>query len=243
MQNNVLDTNEEHLREQTAPARVVVFDFDGTSISGKCPVILVKYLMKKHMLKPLVSARIALWGIRYYFHLPQDEAWVRGMVFTAFEGKPKKEADAFLRAFYDANIEKLFRPEADKKIQEHKNLGAEVIVVSASFEPVVLRAKERHGFDHAIAVRMKTDSQGRYLREIDGAPIEGEEKVHAINAYCNNKYGEGNWEIEYAYADHYSDIPLLEMAKNPFAVSPGPALKREATKRNWPILDWDIPQE
>ena len=55
---------------------------------------------------------------------------------------------------------------------------------------------------------------------------------------CNELFGEGNWDLTYAYADHYSDIPLLEFSQHPIAVSPGPALERYAKKRNWHIVEW-----
>ena len=48
----------------------------------------------------------------------------------------------------------------------------------------------------------------------------------------------GNWEIAYAYGDHYSDGTLLEAAKVPCAVCPGPTLAKLAKKRGWTILNW-----
>ena len=90
--------------------RVVVFDFDGTSISGNSPVALVKYLSARKMLRPTVLLRLAAWGIAYAWHLPQSEEWARGLVFSAFEGKPKEKVDEFLHEFYDEQIEPLYRP-------------------------------------------------------------------------------------------------------------------------------------
>ena len=36
---------------QEKPVEIAVFDFDGTSISGNSPVILVRYLRRKGLLK------------------------------------------------------------------------------------------------------------------------------------------------------------------------------------------------
>ena len=87
--------------EQSSPApsssesgkvRLAVFDFDGTSIDGNSPVMLVSHLARRRMIGKRITLRIALWGLRYKLRLPQNESWVRGMVFSAFEGKPVAEA-------------------------------------------------------------------------------------------------------------------------------------------------------
>lgn len=227
--------NEEDFQKR---ARLVVFDFDGTSISGNSPVTLVRHLAMKKMLGPTYLLRIIAWGIAYAWHLPQNEEWVRGLVFSAFEGKPQSQVDAFLRDFYDKKIEPLFRPQADKAMREHQERGDTVVVISATFEPIILRAMEKHEFSHEVSVRMEVDSKGCYTRRVVGKAVEGEEKVNCVQRFGDEMFGKGNWELTYAYADHYSDIPLLEKAQHPVAVTPSPALSRHAKKMGWDILDW-----
>lgn len=93
---------------------IAAFDFDGTCISGNSPVLLVRRLMKLGMLEKSVLARIMLWGIAYKLRLPQNESWVRGLVFRAFAGKPVSHVDAFLRDFYDSDVASLFRERATR---------------------------------------------------------------------------------------------------------------------------------
>lgn len=220
--------------------RVAVFDFDGTSIQGSSPSWLVNRLIFEHRISPITSLKIGFWGIAYKWHLPQSESWVRGQVFKAFAGKPKAEVDAYLRGFYDNYIAKRFRPKADEAMQQRKDEGCQIIVVSASFEPIVLRAMEDHPFEHQISTRMKVAEDGTYTREVEGRPIEGDEKIVALKHFCDGRFGEGNWEIAYAYGDHHSDEPLLAAAKHPFAVSPNTGMTKIAKERHWPILDWEI---
>ena len=42
----------------------------------------------------------------------------------------------------------------------------------------------------------------------------------------------------YAYADSYSDRPLLEAVGNPAAVNPDPSLYRHAKRKHWRIYEW-----
>ena len=81
------------------PIRLVVYDFDGTSITGNSPVMLVNHLIHKRMLTPWASLRIGFWAFAYKFRLPQNESWVRTLVFSAFQGQPKNQVDAYLARF------------------------------------------------------------------------------------------------------------------------------------------------
>jgi HAD superfamily hydrolase (TIGR01490 family) len=200
----------------------------------------VKRLIIERKISPLTSMKIGCWGVAYKWHLPQSESWVRGQVFRAFEGKPKEQVDAYLVSFYDNYIAKRFRPKADEAMKACADKGCQVVVVSASFEPIVQRAMETHPFEHQISTRMKVDSTGAYTRKVDGRPIEGEEKLVALKHFCDGRFGEGNWVLDYAFGDHHSDAPLLSGAKHPFAVTPNTGLSRIAKKRGWPVLDWTI---
>ena len=220
------------------PVRLAVFDFDGTSISGNSPVLLVRHLALSGMLRKSVVARICAWGVAYKFRLPQNESWVRGLVFTAFEGKPKGEVDRFLEGFYDEKIASRFRADADRAMRAHHEAGDEVIVVSATFEPIILRAMEHHPFDLQVSTRMRVDGRGCYTREVEGLPVEGAEKLAAVTRFADARWGAGNWELAYAYGDHHSDRTLLSAATHAFAVTPDNPLERTARRAGWEILDW-----
>lgn len=226
-------------QEHTKPVEIAVFDFDGTSISGNSPVILVRYLRDKKMLKKRVLTRIIFWALRYKLRLPQDESWVRGAVFSAFEGKKREEVDAFLEDFYDNYLEKLFRKKADEEINKHRAAGREVWAVSATFEPLIWQCMKHHAFTQEFATRMAVDDKGRYTTQVEGAPIEGEEKVICVREYANKIYGEGNWVISHAYGDHHSDRMLLKAAQHAYAVTPDRPLRRTAKEQGWDILEWD----
>lgn len=220
------------------PVRLAVFDFDGTSISGNSPVLLVRYLLKHKMLKKSVLLRILLWAFAYKFRLPQNESWVRGLVFSAFCGKPHEEVDRFLQDFYDECIDVRFRKEAEDAMIAHERDGHIVLIISATFEPIVVRAMEVRPFHHQISTKMRVDAEGHYTCEVEGEPVEGEQKLNAVCDWANEIYGEDGWELSYAYGDHHSDAPLLAASKHAYAVSPDNPLERMAKREGWEILDW-----
>ena len=225
------------LREK--PVELVVFDFDGTSISGNSPVLLVYHLWHHRLLRKSIVTRIALWALAYKLRLPQNESWVRGLVFSAFEGTQKEEADRFLGEFYREKIAHRFRREADEEIARHRKAGREVWAVSATFEPIISEAMKEHAYTHQFSTRMMTDDEGAYTRKVDGLPVEGAEKLRVLREYADATYGAGNWVLTHAYGDHHSDRELLSAAEHPCAVTPDRPLRRFAKRKGWPILEWD----
>ena len=239
-QRQLLDTEAENeaAEELGRPVRLAVFDFDGTSISGNSPVLLCRYLVKRKMLRKSVVLRLLLWGAAYSLRLPQNESWVRGLVFTAFEGKSKREVDEFLFRFYDDVIRERFRPQADEAMCRYRQEGFVVMVVSATFEPIILRAMEHHPFDCQISTRMEVAPDGTYTTRVEGAPVEGAEKLAAIRRLADGRYGAGGWVLEAAYGDHHSDRVLLGAARKAYAVDPDRPLRRTAKRNGWTVLDW-----
>jgi phosphoserine phosphatase len=45
------------------------------------------------------------------------------------------------------------------------------------------------------------------------------------------------------YSDSVTDLPLLELVKDPRVVNPDPKLRAVAKKRGWPILHFTPPRE
>ena len=227
--------------EPADKAQVVVFDFDETTLDGSSTARLVRYLILHFMLNPIVSLQIGFWGFAYKYQLPQNESWVRGKVFSAFKNKTVEEVDKFLGDFFEQALIPIVRPKALERMREHKEAGDTVVIVSASFEPIVLRALETclHSVDGQVSTRMKIAPDGKhYLCEVDGLPVEGEEKIRAVKRWCDEHFGKGGWELKAAYGDHQSDVALLEAARHAYAVTPNQPLERYARSKGWPILEW-----
>ncbi|MFQ9676496.1 MAG: HAD family hydrolase [Eggerthella lenta] len=162
---------------------------------------------------------------------------MRGLVFTAFEGKPAAEVDAFSPSS-TTSASRRCSAEADAAMRAHAEAGDTVVVISATFEPIILRAMERHPFDNQISTRMSVATDGTYTRAVEGLPVEGEEKLAAVRRFGDSRFGPGNWELAYAYGDHHSDRAVLSAAEHPRAVSPDRPLARTAREKGWEILDW-----
>lgn len=92
--------------------------------------------------------------------------------------------------------------------------------MSATFEPIIRQAMKTHGYTRQFSTRMKVDDQGCYTRTVDGAPVEGKEKLRIVTEKANQMYGEGNWVLLYAMVTTILIGIWLAAAENPCAVTP-----------------------
>lgn len=226
----------EVLADECEPVDIAVYDFDGTLLAGKSPVILTEHLVKTRQMSVRNGLLIALWGLAYKMHIPPNEAWVRGRVFRAFAGQPKTKVDAYLGRFYDEKLGHRLRPSMLECIEHDRSQGCVAITVSATFEPIVQHMVDLGIVDFQVATRMAVDSHGNYLAKVDGVPVEGDEKLAALKRFADARYGKGCWRIKYAYSDHYSDRPLLYAADVPCAVHPDRGLRDTARKNGWRMI-------
>ncbi len=134
-------------------------------------------------------------------------------------------------------VDPLVYDEAVSLIEDHHLAGRDVIIVSASGSEVVEPIGELLGADGVVATRMRI-LDGHYTGEIDYYAY-GENKADALRQLAE----EHHYDLarSYAYSDSVTDIHMLEVVGNPFAVNPDRELRREAAARGWPVLVFTRP--
>jgi HAD superfamily hydrolase (TIGR01490 family) len=134
-------------------------------------------------------------------------------------------------------VDPLVYDEAVSLIEEHHLAGRDVIIVSASGTEVVEPIGEMLGADGVIATRMEI-ADGKYTGQIDYYAY-AENKATAIEELAAEK----GYDLSrsYAYSDSVTDLHMLEVVGHPYAVNPDKELRRQATKRGWPVLVFTKP--
>jgi HAD superfamily hydrolase (TIGR01490 family) len=134
-------------------------------------------------------------------------------------------------------IDPMVYAEAAELIQAHHLAGRDVVIVSTSGAEVVGPIAELLGADKAVATTMVVED-GRYTGEIE-TYVYGPAKAEAVRTMAA---AEGyDLSGSFAYSDSATDLPMLEAVGHPHAVNPDKALRRIATDRGWPVLDFMVP--
>jgi phosphoserine phosphatase len=106
-------------------------------------------------------------------------------------------------------------------------------MITAAAEPFVRPLAPL--FDVLIGAELEV-RDGRYTGFMSQPPLVGEARAAWLRRYAQQ---EGvDLRRSFAYADSYSDLPLLRAVGNPVVVAPDSQLYRYARRRRWPIEEW-----
>jgi HAD superfamily hydrolase (TIGR01490 family) len=221
--------------------RIVAFDFDGTVLEGHSPVRMVRRLVRQRIIPGRTALATLWWGVRYRLRMAVEQAEVREYIFRSFSHFLAVDADTLMADFYTENLRQRLRPRALETIRERQAAGEVIVLVSASFFPILREARQDVGADWFICTQMEV-KDGYYTGNVAGLPPEGEQKVVQLVEWADERYGQGAWEFSAAYGDHHSDEPMLRAARCAVAVNPDNVLERVAKREGWRIVDWSMPR-
>jgi len=138
-------------------------------------------------------------------------------------------------------VQPALKPQALQLVQQHKDEGATVIVVTATNEFVTRPIAQALGADALMAVDLERDTapggSGWFTGEVRGIPSFREGKVLRVEAWLTERgLGWGDVHSTF-YSDSINDLPLLEKADVPVATNPDDPLRAIAQARGWRILE------
>jgi HAD superfamily hydrolase (TIGR01490 family) len=119
-------------------------------------------------------------------------------------------------------------------VEQHRERGEPVYIVSASLQEIVEGIAEELGFDGALGTVCEV-RDGAYTGKTLRA-LHAENKAECVRELADS-HGFDLTECT-AYSDSHTDLPFLEAVGKPVAVNPDRELRREATERGWPVLEF-----
>jgi HAD superfamily hydrolase (TIGR01490 family) len=145
---------------------------------------------------------------------------------------------AELQSLVGDAMESVLRPlvyaEPLRLVQQHRERGERVYIVSATLQEIVQHIADDLGFDGALGSTCEI-ANGRYTGKSLRA-AHGEGKAEAVRELA---VAEGlDLAACTAYSDSHTDLPFLELVGHPVAVNPDAGLRRFARERGWPVLEF-----
>ena len=214
---------------------LVFFDVDNTLVKGQTQQLLVHYLYKKGKVKFYFFLKYFFWFLLYRLNLVKNVLPVREKAFENFVGWEVSEFEALVRECFEEEIKPRMFPQGLKLIQLHKRENHEIILTSASLSNLIEVLRQYFGTTFAISTKLGIQ-EDRFTGKVSGVIAYGENKAKMAKELVQ-KYGM-SLDGSYAYTDHTSDLPLLEMVDNPIVVNPDRKLKKIAMKNNWQMYSF-----
>jgi len=197
-------------------------------------------------------ARIGVVDRAYYekqnerFYQDYKDGKLNIQEFLRFALKPLSEhSREQLKEWHDAFMKEVIngqlRQQALDLVKRHQDAGDLCCVITATNSFVTRPIVESFGIEHLIATEPATTTNhplASFTGEIRGIPNFREGKITNLDHWlADRKLMLETLPRSYFYSDSMNDLPLLEKVSHPIATNPDDRLRKEAQKRNWPILE------
>jgi len=189
--------------------RIAFFDFDGTITTSDTLLEFIKFYKGRsnfYLGFMLYSPFLVAYKLKiipnYVAKQKVLSFFFKGEEVTTFQ----KKCDEFSSKVLPA----LIRPKALMEIQKLKNLGADIVVVSASAENWI-RQWAADNDVKLLGTRLAVENN-RLTGKIDGKNCYGDEKVCRIKEH----YDLQTFSEIYSYGDSGGDTAMLKIATFPF---------------------------
>ncbi len=209
------------------------FDFDRTLLVENSPKLGIRYLWDRGEVSLPYVMKIAFANWFYQKNLISETIMAR-LLLSYYRKRDLAPFEQGSENYYREVLKPHLAPNIVSRVQAHKKLEHILVMISAGVRYLLKPVVNDLGFDHLICTDLRVGKDGLLTGRPQGYVCTGKNKKKAATELSEMlSIDLGN---SYAYGDHHSDIPMLEMVGNPYAVEPTRVLRRVALKRGWPIL-------
>jgi len=212
--------------------RIAVFDLDNTITRGDSLPRFLRFALK---LRPGRWTRLPLLPFALArYALTRNRAALKGALLHAtVGGLSRAEAGVLVDGFLAGLPNSALRPDALRTIDQHRQRGDRLLLLSASPDLYVEPLGRRLGFSQVLASKVQWRAD-RLDGHFAGPNLRGVEKLRAIEALRAANPG----CFISAYGDARADLEHLRVVDAPMLVNGRPAARRAAEALGIPTGDW-----
>lgn len=213
---------------------LAIFDLDNTLLNGDSDHAWGEFLCRKGVVN---EAEYRSANDRFY--LLYKEGKLDIYEFLSFALKPLaqhsiEQLNIWHKEFMREVIEPMMLPKATELLQQHREAGDQLMIITATNRFVTAPIAERLNVPTIIATEPEM-VDGRYTGKVTDTPCFQDGKVLRLNRWLTEQ--NRSLEGSYFYSDSINDLHLLEVVDYPVAVNPDERLNSVARERAWPIMD------
>lgn len=212
---------------------VVASDLEGTLTTGETWKGLARYL----------SRHGHAWSYRRFFAVRMPGyalAKLRVRDYQTFRERFIAQLPGLLAGFNTADLDEMAawifenelwpkrRPAVVAELEAHRQSGCRVVLVSATYQPVLEAFAAKLGVE-ALGTPLEV-TKGTLTGRILGDVNSGSNKPIRLASLLHLS------RLGVAYGDTVADIPFLELSREPVAVCPDRGLRAHAMRQGWRVI-------
>ena len=209
------------------------FDFDQTLLDTESSRLGFKYLWERRLISLGFILKVMAANFFYKRHWMSDER-IAAIMLKFYRQKRLEEFQQGAAAFYQEQLKPRLAPNILERVAQHHQKGHVLVLISGSIRYLLEPVVEDLGFDHLLCTDLEVGPDGLLTGKAKGPLC-----LDSTKRVLSEKLAEEahiDLASSYAYGNHQSDLPLLELVGHPYAVEPTEPLKNVALKNEWPIL-------
>ena len=217
-------------------AAAAFFDLDRTLLRRSSALALAGTFRDRGLISRRQLANAAAWQLLFVLRGANHETVRRAaedglILLRGFT--PEK-----MRALVADAMEPVLRPlvyaEPLHLVEQHRERGEPVFIVSATLQEIVQGIADELGFDGALGTVCEV-RDGAYTGHAVRA-LHAENKAQSVRELAEQR----GFDLAKctAYSDSHTDLPFLEAVGHPVVVNPDRELRSVAGERGWPILEF-----
>lgn len=213
--------------------KLAIFDLDNTLIAGDSDHGWGEFLVQKNLVDADEYRRQNdLFYQAYKTGTLDNDAYLR-FSLAPLARHTMEELKSLHDEFMRTHIEPIMLPKAHALLQQHRERGDFILIITATNHFITYPISQRLGVDDILATDVEV-IDGRYTGRPTGIPCFRDGKVVRLNNWLAER--EFSLDGSYFYSDSINDLPMLEQVTYPVVVDPDDLLRKEAEQRGWPVI-------
>ncbi len=209
---------------------LALFDLDDTLIVGNCETEWFHYLAENgHIDATQYQTEIAEFDRQYEAGAPDIDDYIR-YVLATLARHPMKTLLNWRNEWLQQKMIPRIAKGARRLLQQHRDAGDEIVIISASTTFCVEPIAELLGVEHVLATKLEIINN-RYSGDFIAPTCFSEGKITLLQHWLKNSHH--SLSGSHFYSDSNNDIPLLELAEFPIAVDADAKLAVVAENKGW----------
>lgn len=209
---------------------LAIFDLDNTLIRGDSDHAFGEFLVQEGV----VDASHYLAKNDYFYQQYQNgtldiHEYIEFALYP-FTQLSQAQIQDLQSKFVSQCIEPILLDKAFALLDEHRQAGDHLLIISATNDIVVAPIAKRLGIEDFLATQAEI-SNGRYTGKLTGTPSFQAGKITRLEEWLATR--DHTLAGSYFYSDSHNDIPLLEVVDHPVVVDGDETLLNHAKANQW----------